>query len=51
MKVRFGGEAVLLPQAWQRSLTPLLWPVVRRVYPVIADTRVWQAVTRRLRSG
>lgn len=51
MKVRFGGDPVLLPEAWQRTLVPGLWPLVRRVYPLIAGTRAWQAVTHRLRSG
>lgn len=51
MKVRFGGEPLLLPQAWQRSLVPLVWPVVRRLYPLIAGSRAWRSVTHRLRSG
>lgn len=51
MKLRFGGEPVLLPLSWQRTLNRAAWPVVRSLYPLVASTAWWRKATHRLRSG
>lgn len=50
-KLGFGGEAVLLPRAFQRTLNPLARPLVRAVYAGLGEGRLLRACLERLRAS
>lgn len=50
-KLGFGGEPLLLPGAVQRTLHPLLRPIVRAGFAGLADSRLLRAALNRLRGA
>ncbi len=50
-KAAFGGRPVLLPGAWQRTLTPVLRPAARAVIAGIGRSDRLRACIERLRKG
>lgn len=50
-KARFGGDIVMLPLAWQRTLHPLLWPAVRLAWRQLAGRPAVKAFVNGLRNG
>jgi lipid II:glycine glycyltransferase (peptidoglycan interpeptide bridge formation enzyme) len=50
-KLGFGGTALLLPGAAQRTLSPLIRPLVRACYAGMADSRLFRAGLNRLRGA
>lgn len=50
-KLGFGGEVVLLPHAFQRTLNPLVRPLVRAAYAGLGESRLLRACLERLRAS
>ncbi len=50
-KVGFGGELVLLPEAWQLTFNPLARPLVRAAYRHLAQSPHLRSFIHRLRNG